>query len=365
MVQWANEFAQNGPGAFYRPDAGYFADYPPLYLYVLWATGPRAPGSAPEPSRVLGFVLQLPYILADLAAPGFSSCSSTGRGVASGRCGSCTVPVQSAIVLISTIWGQNDPVATAAVWPPSGSWPLAASSGPLPRPAWPRSSSSSTGSWSPIVASCSFGARFRFDRAHRGLVEGPRAGSPGCRDVLICLPFGLLPIAPGDPAHSLADAARGSQRGLPGTDPECVQPLDEPDRERHPVRAEQPHRGSRGGRHCVAHRNRWPRHQRTVAGQRAVRSRPPLVALLFLRHRDDALAVCFVALTIAVAFFDLPTRIHERYLYPAVALVIPFLWARAHVAPRIRRPVGRAVARCVLGVHAADRQCRTRARPAR
>ena len=52
------------------------------------------------------------------------------------------------------------------------------------------------------------------------------------------------------------------------------------------------------------------------------------LALLVLRRRDDALAVCFVALTIAVAFFDLPTRIHERYLYPAVALAIPFLWAR-------------------------------------
>ena len=35
-----------------------------------------------------------------------------------------------------------------------------------------------------------------------------------------------------------------------------------------------------------------------------------------------------MALTIAIAFFDLPTRIHERYLYPAVALVIPLLWAR-------------------------------------
>jgi MFS family permease len=50
------------------------------------------------------------------------------------------------------------------------------------------------------------------------------------------------------------------------------------------------------------------------------------LSLRVLRRRDDALAVAFVALTIAVAFFALPTRIHERYLYPAVALAIPFLW---------------------------------------
>ena len=34
---WAERLAQIGPGGFYEP--GYFSDYPPGYLYVLWLLG--------------------------------------------------------------------------------------------------------------------------------------------------------------------------------------------------------------------------------------------------------------------------------------------------------------------------------------
>src|SRR5206468_6074127 len=51
------------------------------------------------------------------------------------------------------------------------------------------------------------------------------------------------------------------------------------------------------------------------------------LALLVLRRRDDGLSIVFIAFVIAVAFFALPTRVHERYLYPAVALGIPFVFA--------------------------------------
>jgi hypothetical protein len=39
LTVWARDLASNGPGSFYRPDSGFFSDYPPAYLYVLWITG--------------------------------------------------------------------------------------------------------------------------------------------------------------------------------------------------------------------------------------------------------------------------------------------------------------------------------------
>jgi hypothetical protein len=62
-----------------------------------------------------------------------------------------------------------------------------------------------------------------------------------------------------------------------------------------------------------------------------------LLALAVLLHRADGVAIVVVALTISVAFFVLPTRIHERYLYPAVVLGLPLLaagiaWRRLYVA---------------------------------
>ena len=35
FVDWGERIARVGPGSFYEP--GYFADYPPAFLYVLWA----------------------------------------------------------------------------------------------------------------------------------------------------------------------------------------------------------------------------------------------------------------------------------------------------------------------------------------
>jgi hypothetical protein len=66
---WTRTLTEFGPGGFYA-NAG-FADYPPGYLYVLWFVGSLASllaplfGSAPE--AIIGTLIKLPPMLADVA----------------------------------------------------------------------------------------------------------------------------------------------------------------------------------------------------------------------------------------------------------------------------------------------------------
>lgn len=69
FTAWALNLAQNGPGTFYA--GGGFADYPPGYLYVLWLLGglgnllaPFANGSAASATMAL---IKIPPILLDIA----------------------------------------------------------------------------------------------------------------------------------------------------------------------------------------------------------------------------------------------------------------------------------------------------------
>ena len=45
-----------------------------------------------------------------------------------------------------------------------------------------------------------------------------------------------------------------------------------------------------------------------------------LLALWQVARRDDLRGVVMAALVLSIAFFALPTRVHERYLFPALAL---------------------------------------------
>ncbi len=62
-----------------------------------------------------------------------------------------------------------------------------------------------------------------------------------------------------------------------------------------------------------------------------------VLALVAVARRDDMTGLLIGSLTMAVAFFGLPTRVHERYLFPALALAAPLVgtavrWAAAYVA---------------------------------
>ncbi len=117
FAAWAERICQVGPRDFYSPDV--FSDYPPGYLYVLWLLG--------SIRRLLGLgyysaahliLLKLPSILCDLACGwllGREASQRLGRRHAFFLCAAWLF--HPAILLNSSVWGQVDSMlALAAVF---------------------------------------------------------------------------------------------------------------------------------------------------------------------------------------------------------------------------------------------------------
>ena len=178
----------------------------------------------------------------------------------------------------------------------------------------------------------------RMVTARTGRATFAGSGCRSCRGrdpARVILPFGLDPDQPGRPAHSLVRSLPRGLEGVPRRHPERVQPLDEPVLRRDPGRLERADRGPRRRRHGGSRSPGLGVTWQTLGN--LLFASAVLIALAVFARRSDGIAIVVVALTIAVAFFVLPTRIHERYLYPALALGLPLLaagiaWRRLYVA---------------------------------
>lgn len=112
---WANRIFQVGPGEFYSPDV--FTDYPPGYMYILYIIGGLSTlFEIPLYSGIHLVLLKLPAILCDLV------CGYLLFRQASKRCTNTTAVFLSAayvlnpaIILNSSLWGQVDSVFTLMV----------------------------------------------------------------------------------------------------------------------------------------------------------------------------------------------------------------------------------------------------------
>ncbi len=107
---WASELARNGIPGFYAraadPVTGFFADYTPGYLYVLWLVG----GVANLFGGEVGDLIKLPPILADLAL-GYlvwSMVKELGGSERSARIGAALVLFNPVTWFDSVVWGQVD-----------------------------------------------------------------------------------------------------------------------------------------------------------------------------------------------------------------------------------------------------------------
>jgi dolichyl-phosphate-mannose-protein mannosyltransferase len=102
--QWAQALAANGPGSFYATVSS--ANYPPLYLYVLWLLG-----SIGAPDRI-----KLPPILADIGIAAIVY--AVGRRTWAERVGLLAAALFLFLPVSwydSALWGQVDAAGTLLV----------------------------------------------------------------------------------------------------------------------------------------------------------------------------------------------------------------------------------------------------------
>ena len=102
---WAEHMVQVGPGAFYSPD--YFSDYPPAYLYVLWFLGAVFDG------EFLRLAVKAASIPADVAvAIGASILAWRHAGRASAILAAGLWSLSPGAIFAGPYWGQIDSVGS-------------------------------------------------------------------------------------------------------------------------------------------------------------------------------------------------------------------------------------------------------------
>ena len=338
FAAWAQRIASVGPAGFY--ESGYFSDYPPGYLYVLWLLG--SIGSALAPllgTDITPGLVKVPAILADVGIAGllFAFCRRFAGSLlnrvpvsreAAERLGLIAAAVyllNPGVIFNASVWGQIDSVGALLLLGTiyllaRGRTELAAA-----------------------VAVVALVVKFQFAflvpivaivglRRHlAGRSSDPELdGRPDPRRVLtslaagfatlvaMILPFGMWIWGPADdPGSSLVgklSEAAGTYTGLS-------------------INAFNLWRNPWSG---LGDTLVWGDDTTAVAtlGSLAVTwqlvgtvlfAAVALAALWQVARRDDAFGILLAALVVAIAFFVLPTRVHERYLFPALALAAPLV----------------------------------------
>ena len=356
FTAWGQRLASVGPSSFYEP--GYFSDYPPGYLYVLWLLGTLGATLAPIVGQdATGAFVKVPGILADLgvAAVLFAICRRwAGELLArtpAGRIGldaqglglmaAAAYLLNPGTIFNSAVWGQVDSVGTLVLLLTI----LALGHG--------RTELAALGAvvamlvkfqfafLVPIVAIVGI-KRHLFGRSsdpsHAGEHRPVRVLTSLAVGVVtlavMILPFGMglyAPLEGGNPTGLLglfpeADPERsliGKLGQAAGTYPGLS--INAFNLWRNPWSGlgDTLHWGddTLGGIALGAIALNWQQVGTLLFGAAA------LLALVQVGRRDDMRGVVVASLLIAVAFFVLPTRVHERYLFPAIALSAPLLLA--------------------------------------
>jgi Gpi18-like mannosyltransferase len=326
---WAVELAKNGPFGIY--DRPLFIDYTPGYLYVLWALGLVAqflggPGAAP------GALLKLPPILADLglAVAVFLLAADLGARRRPALAAAAVVLFVPVTWFDSAIWSQVDSVGTLVLL-------LAV------RELW-RGNDERAALLTTMAAIIKpqFGILIPLAAVlilRRNLVTRPPGHGPRrlftttlvglATAQLLCLPFGLTIVG-------LLRRILDTAAGYPWLTVNAFNPW---------ALVTQDGAG-------LALNGTWIR-DATLAGADGgagflVFGVPAMVvgsALLLgvigllaamIWRRDDRRTLLVALTVMAIAFFVLPTRVHERYLFPffafgAVLLAVSPRWAAVYV----------------------------------
>ena len=323
---WAYELADKGPGGFYKP--GYWADYPPGYLYLLWGLGSLARGwtEATGGTALVEALIKVPAILGDVAGGAmlfFLVRRFFDRRVAVAA--AAVYVLNPGVIFDSAVWGQIDGFGTfillAALYALARGWTEASSALAvlaalvkfqfaflipiifvvgLKRHVWGRSSDAA------------LDGRRDYLRVLTSLSAGVVTMA------LLIWPFGLSLYSRADPSRSLWDKFVEIAGTYPGLSVNAfnlwMNPIS----------------------NLAAQDGAWGDDRLPVVAIGSFTITWQLVgAVLFFAvaalafrvvwRRDDAPALLFAVLLVSVAFFVLPTRVHERYLFPALAFAAPFV----------------------------------------
>ena len=369
---WANELADNGFAGFYS--RGFFIDYSPGYLYVLWLVG--------MVGNLLGGVgdlIKVPPILGDIAL-GYLAWSMTrelGGSERAARLGAVIAVINPITWLDSTIWGQVDSVgvvvlllAIRELWrdrPERAAFlaALAAIVKPqlgilipivaivvIRRALWPRGGFGIEDD-APVPPSTT-----GWERRARGPIRIATTAAVGLLTVvLLSWPFALT--LPGLAAQVVKAAAGYPYLSVNAFNPWALVIQETPD----------------GRQDSLAINRAWVCDSTILAsGPQEFRIGPIVIpewsipattddkcpdgvmigafpaalvgaalfllaaalALWLIARRPDRLTILVGVAVLALAFFVLPTRVHERYLYPLVAVgailaAVSLRWRIAYV----------------------------------
>jgi predicted membrane-bound dolichyl-phosphate-mannose-protein mannosyltransferase/Gpi18-like mannosyltransferase len=286
---WAEHMVQVGPGAFYSPD--YFSDYPPGYLYVLWFLGALFDG---EFLRLAVKAASIPADVAIATGAAMLAWRHAGRGSAILAAGMWSL--SPGAIFAGPYWGQIDsvgslPLFAALVAAGRGRWATAGTLTAVAAMVKPQ-----FGIGAIVIGAAVLIELVRLRRSEP-LV---RVGVAGVLTALLL----------GAPFHSgpaeLFDLVRKAAETYQYTSLfafnvwSIVGDFWKPD-------------DAYFGHGVVL----------LVTGL--------LVACVPLWQRRDAAAFLAAGAIAACAFYFLPTRAHERYLFPAFVLLLPLAATRARL----------------------------------
>lgn len=304
---WASELGTRGPWGFYN--RGIFVDYLPGYMWILWALG--SIGALFTGSTDPGALIKLPAILADglLVFATARLAADLGAPRRGQLLAAIAIAVGPMIWLDSAVWGQVDSIGTAAllfslsalVRGKTVRGAILAALAAVLKPQF--------GILIPIVAVLAF-VRARSARDPWAFVVSGLAGAATI--ALAALPFGLtLP----DVLAKVAEAAGGyPYLSVNAWNPWALIEV--------------------GGR-AVVDATGWasdidPLPLIGIPGVAIGSAAIAVAVLVAMRYarRDTAIRTVTAVAALAIAFFVLPTRVHERYLFPAIPLTIALAAAR-------------------------------------
>ncbi|HEV8229538.1 MAG TPA: phospholipid carrier-dependent glycosyltransferase, partial [Candidatus Limnocylindria bacterium] len=304
---WAERLAQIGPARFYEP--GYFTDYPPAFLYVLWLLGAMFDG---EFLRLAVKAISIPADIAIAVLAAMVLWRTAGR--AAGIAAATIWSIQPGPIFAGPYWGQVDAVGTVPLFASlmaagARRWWLAGVLGAVAALVKPQ--------FGIGLLVIGVAAAIEFIRDARWRPAVAVIGTGGATAYVLSVPFwGPDPLRI---TTELVSLVRSASETYPYTSLYAF--------------------------------NAWsilfdfwkPDDGLVVYGALLVVV-GFIAAVLPLWWRRDTAMLLACAVFTGLAFYFLPTRAHERYLFPVFALALPFAAARSRVfAPYATLAVGFAV----------------------